>query len=85
MKEWKDVSSYSRGDKERIPSAWLLKAGYVRIVVHRHIHYPKDQWLLSCEPFYNNFELKNKDISKAKKSAISMVYKQLKSAIVVLR
>ena len=38
--KWNDVSSYSRGDKDRQPNSFEARAGCVRIRVHRHIDYP---------------------------------------------
>ena len=46
MLEWRDKTSYSRGDKERKPRIWELKVGGLRIVIHRIIHYP--EWYVSC-------------------------------------
>ena len=75
--EWKDCSSYSQGDTERTPSDWRLRSDDFTICVHRHIHYPKDQWLLSCDPFYNKYPLKSKDIEKAKEDSLLMVLGKL--------
>ena len=79
--EWKDSSSYSKGDKERIPSVWNYRVGDIRIVVHRYIHYPKDQWLLSCSPFYDKYELPQIDINKAKEAALNLVVVKLQEAL----
>lgn len=54
--EWEDTSSYSRDDEERVPHAWTLKVttpngANIRLIVHRHIHYPPESWLLSCHEF----------------------------------
>ena len=78
--EWKDGSSYSRGDTERTPSVWVCRAGVIRVVVHRHIHYPKDTWLLSCDPFFNNKELPEKDADACKAIALEMVSEKLREA-----
>jgi hypothetical protein len=49
--DWKDVTSYSRGE-ERVPSAWEAKADELRIVVTRkHIHAP-GHWVMHCEPWF---------------------------------
>lgn len=73
--EWKDTSSYGQGDKERIPTAWGLNADGIRISVHRHIHYPKDVWLLSCHNLGVSLqELKSKDIEGAKAEAIGFLF-----------
>jgi hypothetical protein len=50
--EWKDVTSYSRG-QDRVPTAWETRAGELRIVVTRkHIHAPGN-WVMHCEPWFN--------------------------------
>lgn len=79
-KQWKDCSTFSRMDKERIPSTWKLKVGNVSICVHRHIHYP-GKWLLSCDLFFNNRELKPEGIEQAKCQAVAMVQVELQKAI----
>jgi len=78
--EWKNCSSYSRGQKDRTPTAWEIKAEDIRICVHRHIHYPKDQWLLSCAPFYDLYELPYTDVDQAKGAALNMVIIKLRDA-----
>ena len=76
--EWKDTSSYSKSDKERIPTSWCFYAGEIRISVHRHIYYDEDTWLLSCDPFFNKYELPHKDIEKAKRTALDLVATKLR-------
>lgn len=78
--KWQDASSCSRGDKERIPTIWHLSECRICISVHRHIHYPKDMWLLTCEPFFDKYELPNKDIEDAKKLALDLVAVKLRNA-----
>jgi hypothetical protein len=70
MKSWKDITTYSRGETERIPRIWEIEACGIRISVHRHIHYPKDTWLLTCLPFFDCRELSSKDVELAKQEAI---------------
>ena len=76
--EWIDGSSYSRDDKEKIPSVWkFIIKGLIIISVHKHIHYPEGQWLLTCLPFFNKYELPQKDVEEAKAAAIRMVNTKL--------
>lgn len=45
---WKDVTSYSRDDKERKPTTFEAKEGALRIVITcGHIHY-RPQWVMHC-------------------------------------
>lgn len=69
---WKDSSSYDRGDKIRIPTSWRLELYDSQVIgVHRHINYHPDQWLLSSSLFDRKcIKLGEKDIEKAKKEAI---------------
>ncbi len=45
---WKDASSYSKSDKERIPNTWVLNFRVWGLTIHRHVHYSPDVWLMSC-------------------------------------
>ena len=47
---WKDVSSYSRDEKDRTPKSWQWKANGTHLVVTHHIHYP-GEWVMTFEPF----------------------------------
>lgn len=75
---WKDATTYSQRDTERVPAVWHYGVGDVRISVHRHIHYAPDQWLLTCEPFFSKRELKAKDTGGAKAEALAMVCQKVK-------
>jgi len=74
---WENISTYSKGDKERTPKSWRLKVGDFYILIHRHIHYPKDMWLLSSEPFFDKYEMPNKDIDECKMLAVDLVKTKL--------
>lgn len=56
---WKDVSSFSRDDKERIPATWELALTQdVRIVITRsHVH-DKQNWVMHCRPWFDTYSLK---------------------------
>ena len=76
MLEWKDASSYSRSDKERIPTVWALKVEGLRIVIHRIIHYP--EWYVSCYDL--NIEgkcLYTEDLEEAKAKGIDLVIRNI--------
>jgi len=46
---WKDATSYSRNDKDRIPQTWEIDlGGNLKLGVTRHRHYESDQWLFYC-------------------------------------
>ena len=72
--EWKDTTSYSQSDKERIPRSWTIKSVELSITVHRHRDYDKDVWLLSCVNLHIDCkQLGNKDIELAKNEALNYV------------
>jgi len=67
---WEDGSSYSQGDKERIPSVWVLRAPDIKIIVHRHVHYEKTDWLLSMDGAFEKKVLLSSMIDNAKAEAV---------------
>ena len=45
--EWKDTTSYSRG-QDRVPTAWTIKRGDISVTVtSSHIHNP-GRWTMHC-------------------------------------
>ena len=45
---WKDATSYSRDQKERIPTAFSTKVGGIEIyITHSHVMY-KPEWIFHC-------------------------------------
>jgi len=79
--KWTDGTSYSQSDKEKIPAVWNAKAGSLRLTVHKHIYYDKDQWLLSGLGIFDKHLLHNKDVDLAKQEALDIAKQALKSAI----
>lgn len=81
--DWKDETSYSQNDKERIPSVWRCQIGLARISVHRHMHYEPDQWLLTAHGILSieRHLLKNKDLFRAQIEALRTVLKALKPIV----
>lgn len=47
MAEWKDTTSYSRG-QERIPTSWTLKRGNVAVVVVQRHRMNPGFWTMHC-------------------------------------
>ena len=45
---WKDATSYSRGDRERVPSAWDIVSGALRVVVVSRHRLVPGQWVMHC-------------------------------------
>lgn len=57
---WKDCTSYSRNDKDKIPTAFETRVGELRIsIVCNHVWY-KGEWIFSC----HELGLKEKHLGK---------------------
>lgn len=83
--QWKDVTSYSRDDQERIPGSWEVRAGGLRIAVARHIHYPPDVWLLRTNwTTVDMIELHSRDLAGAQAMALDIVRTRLSEALTAL-
>lgn len=69
---WRDVSSFSREEKDRTPESFSLELNHCEIGVHRHIYYP-GAWLAHCwELNVKDKVLKSVEIEQAKKEAIKL-------------
>ena len=75
MVEWKDTSSWSQSDTKedrKTAKAWTAKIGTFTLKVHRHVYFPPDVWLVSCQPgVLSQVELESKDIDEAKCQAVA--------------
>ena len=50
--DWKDSTSYSRGDTARVPTTFTSKCGPLQLVVTKsHVHYP-GRWVAHCHPLF---------------------------------
>ena len=55
---WKDITSHSQGDKERVPSTWELRlTNDIRIVVLRTHRADPDNWTMHCSPWFDTRNL----------------------------
>lgn len=85
MTEWKDISSFSRGETDRTPTVWELRpTPSVRLTVHRHISNP-GAWHLSCEPWYSTFKISAQGADEAKQQAIAMIRSRARELLAELR
>ena len=76
--EWKDCTTYPRGDKERVPTAWEIKSGDLRIVVTSgHIYY-KGRWVMHCARLrIDTYPLSATSKKEAQLSAIEVVRQKI--------
>ena len=49
LTQWRDCTSYSRDDKERVPTTYEIKHGYLRIVITCGHIYHRPKWVLHCQ------------------------------------
>ena len=80
---WKDVTSYSQGDKDRKPTAFEAVSGELRIYITcGHIHYNGD-WIMHCKALgIDTLHMKTcKSQDDAEKRAIHNVRLKLKRLI----
>lgn len=84
MAKWKDITSYSRGDKERKSTTWEIKLGSYRLIITRgHRDYP-NQWVMHLYPHKSEIKLKGvpvDDIREAKVAALQLTEKLLKEVV----
>lgn len=45
--KWTDDTSYSQGQKNKIPDQWKIVLPGCEVMVHRHISHESDVWFLS--------------------------------------
>lgn len=79
---YKDITSYSQGEKERKPNILQNEVNGIVFKVHKHIYYG-NQWLLSCaELNIDKFELDTDDMETAKEKGITKMKEMLETRIV---
>jgi len=74
MIKWEDVTTYSRGDKERVPRVWQCKIADA-IVIKVHRFHALQGWFLTCSSFdISAWNLTDsEDVEDAKKAALEYV------------
>lgn len=80
--KWKDVSSYSQGDKERVPKSFNIafQDPPLRITVTRYLGYPPDTWVMHCHDLnMSERELVNTDLVRAQDEAIRLVTRRIQA------
>lgn len=86
MSEWKDITSYSRGDREREPTSYRLALGRLHVTVTSgHIYY-KGRWVMHCAPFYDTYPLEGVDtLEDAKTRALALVSVEIDKIVAALK
>lgn len=83
MPEWKDATSYSQEEEERVPRAWSTRLGKLRVVVTKHIRYP-GHWVMHCDPFYDTYPLDVETAEDAKDKALELVEAEIDKVLIDL-
>lgn len=78
---WKDITSYSKDEKDRTPRSFAANVGGLRIIVTRHFYAKKDEWVLFCSPWFDRFVVGNGSADDARAAAILAVCKKLAEAL----
>lgn len=78
VNRWKDCTSYSRDDKERVPTSYAAEHGTLRVVITcGHIYYP-GKWVLHCRALsIDTMQIPATDLSSAQSIALSIVDKRI--------
>lgn len=85
VNNWKDTTSYGRSDSDRTPTTWTMQLGHLRIVVHRHVHYP-NKWLVSCRELnLDCYCLDAAEVEFAQKEGLSQIDYRLTQMLAEIR
>ena len=75
---WQDVTSYSQGDKKRLPNCWSVKVGHFKLSLVWNHRYCPDTWSTSLFGVYENHDLKLSsydDLVSAQRKALLLAEK----------
>lgn len=78
---WVDVTSYRRGDTERVSRSFQCHLqGQLRVIVTRHTDFSPDMWVLNCPPLgFHMRGLTGVDHKSAQREALALVRERLES------
>jgi len=83
--EWKDATSYSRGQVDRTPTTFSAQCGPLRLVVtSSHIHYP-GKWVAHGFPIFENKRLAATSCEVAQVEAGQIAFEWLSAALAALK
>lgn len=78
--DWKDITTFSRGQADRTPTTFEKRCGPVRLVVTSgHIHYP-GKWVAHGFPLFESKPLKAATREEAQAEATQMARDWLSAA-----
>lgn len=85
-KDWRDVTSYSRGERERKvpPSSFELEVGKLKLVVTRHIHHDPTDWVMRMEGVFEAVLRGDKPAEFAQQSCLLLALNHLQTSMLAV-
>lgn len=75
MIEWKDETSYSRGERGEVePRTWIALIHGVSITVTRYVH-DRTQWWLDCRDLDISYRVLGSDLELSRADALALVHR----------
>jgi len=81
---WRDVSSFSQGEKDRTPRTWHAQFGRFKMTLTRHSRHAPDAWVATVDGVFERREMGSKDVREAACQARAMLQDELETAIKAL-
>lgn len=79
---FRDTTEYRRNETSREPRTWTAGDDRLQVIVHRHIDYPKDVWLVSWRPsIWPMTELRHKAVALAFREAAHITRERLRAML----
>lgn len=76
--EWRDTTSYSKGDSERVPTTYSIVSGDLYITITCGHIYHRPDWVMHCHALHmDTVPLKAKSVDAAKDESLNRVRKKL--------
>lgn len=83
--QWKDETSYSRGDKERVPTTFTATCGPLMLAVTSgHVYYP-GRWVGHCRPLFDTKPLKATSREEAQAEVVQLAREWMNAAAAGLK
>ncbi len=81
---WKDVTSYSRSDKEHVPQSYEFTAGTMVLVVTRHIRLNPGDWQMEMQGVFTKVLYGNHSAEFAQSNCLLLARAYLRKALDVV-
>jgi hypothetical protein len=82
--EWKDETSYSRGENPRVPKTFVARCGPLKLVVTcGHIHSP-GRWVAHCHPIFDTKTIDATSREEAQAEVVRLAREWLSAAAAAL-